>query len=115
MNRKLNPHDIAKLLDQSAAKLNQATVDGLTSARRAALQHQLIKHPAPVMAWLTEHGLVQHHSAQHHKLFNWGMAVLLVAMLFSAALYMQQSYEHDHSETDIAILTDDLPIDVYID
>jgi uncharacterized membrane protein YgdD (TMEM256/DUF423 family) len=115
MKHKLSPQDIAKLLDHSATKLQQGTLDGLLSARRTALQHQLTKHPAPVMAWLTEHGLIQHHSMQHHKAFNWGMAALLVAVLFSGALYMQQSYDHDHSDTDIAILTDDLPIDVYID
>jgi hypothetical protein len=117
MKRKLDPRGIGKLLDQSAANLKQETLDSLNSARRTALQRQLTMHPAPVLAWLTEHGLVQHHSLQHHKLFNWGMAALLAAILCSGALYLQTSYEHEHNDIDIdiAILTDDLPVEMYLD
>jgi hypothetical protein len=103
------------LLNRSAAQLDQGTLDKLQSARRFALQYQQKTQRAPVLAWLTEHGLVGHHSTTGHKTLNWGVATLLVLVLLGGALYLQQSYEHDHSDIDIAILTDDLPVDMYVD
>ena len=115
MNHKLKTHEIGKLLNRSAAQLDQGTLDKLQSARRAALQYQQKTHQAPVLAWLTQHGLVGHHSTAGHKTLNWGVATLFVLVLLGGALYLQQSYEHDHSDIDIAILTDELPVDMYVD
>lgn len=115
MNRKLNTHDIGRLLDRSVAQLDNSTLDKLQSARRTALQHQPVTKQAPVLAWLVQHGLIHHHPAQGHKALNIGLAALLAALLFSGALYWHQYYERDHSDIDIAILTDDLPVDMYVD
>jgi hypothetical protein len=115
MNRKLNTHDIGRLLDRSVAQLDKDILEKLQFARRTALQHQPVTKQAPVLAWLAQHGLIHHHSAHGHKALNFGLAALLAALLLSGALYWQQYYEHDHSDIDIAILTDDLPVDMYVD
>jgi non-ribosomal peptide synthetase component F len=115
MSMKLNTKEIKQLLNRSAAQLDNGTLDKLQSARRTALQYQQTEQQAPVLAWLTEHGVIHHHSAPFHKAYNLGMAALLLALLVGGALYWQQSYDHDHSDIDIAILTDDLPVDMYVD
>lgn len=115
MNRKLHTHEIGQLLNHSAAQLDENTLDKLQSARRTALQHQLTARQAPALAWLHQHGLIHPHPAHHHKALNFGLAVLLAIALLGGALYWQHSYEHDHSDIDIAILTDDLPVDMYVD
>jgi hypothetical protein len=115
MNQKLNTKEIGQLLDHAAARLDQETLDKLMAARRTALSHQQTAQQAPVLAWLSGHGLIHHGSSHSHKAFNWGVAALVAAVLFGGALYLQQSYEHDHSDIDIAILTDELPVDMYVD
>lgn len=115
MGIKLNINDVGKLLNHSTTQLDHGTLDKLQAARRTALQHQLTSRPAPVLAWLNEHGLIYHRSSHSHKSLNWGMAVLLVAVLLGGTLYWQHANEHDHADIDIAILTDDLPVDMYVD
>jgi hypothetical protein len=115
MNHKLNTHEIGKLLNRSAAQLDQGTLEKLLSARRNALQYQQTTQQAPAMTWLTQHGLVGHHSTIGHKTFNWGMATLLLLVLLGGTLYWQQQSSYEHADIDIAILTDDLPVDMYVD
>jgi hypothetical protein len=115
MGIKLNHKDIGRLLDRSTSNLNATTVDGLQAARRAALQHQQTKQPTLVYAWLNEHGIISHHASLQHKTLNWGLAALLVVVLISGFGYWQNTYENDHSELDIAILTDELPVHMYVD
>ncbi len=114
MNTKLNTREIRQLLNRSASQLDRETLDKLHAARRVALQHQHTEQQAPVLAWLTEHGVIHHGSTPYHRAYNFGVFVLLVAILFGGALYWQQAC-NDHDDIDIAILTDDLPIDVYLD
>jgi hypothetical protein len=114
MNTKLNTREIGQLLNRSAAQINKETLDKLHSARRTALKHQCTQQQAPVLAWLTEHGVIHHGSTPYHRIYNFGMAVLLVMILFGGALYWQQ-LSNDHSDIDIAILTDDLPVEMYVD
>jgi len=116
MGLKLNINDVGQLLNNSTTQLDYGTLDKLHTARRTALQYQQTRQPAPVLSWLNEHGLIHHHHGHHsHKALNFGMAVLLVAVLIGGVSYWQHSYEHDHSDIDIAILTDDLPVDMYVD
>ena len=114
MNTKLNTREIGQLLNRSTAQIDKNTADKLFAARRVALRHQQTAQLAPVQAWLTEHGLIHHGASHSHKAFNWGAAALLAAILFSGALYWQQQ-SYDHSDIDIAILTDDLPVDMFVD
>ena len=41
--------------------------------------------------------------------------MLLAASLFSGITYWQQAIDNDTGDVDIAILTDDLPIQYYVD
>lgn len=116
MNQKLKIREIGQLLDHSVARIDQGTSDKLLAARRAALQHQQITQQAPVLAWLTQHGLIHHHPGHPHKAFRLGVAALFAAiLLLGVSLYWQHVSEHDHADIDIAILTDDLPVDMYVD
>ena len=114
MNKTLKTREIGRLLDRSADLLDQTTLDKLQSARRTALKYQQKTQPAPVLAWLAEHGLIHHHSFGH-KYVGFGMAMLLAAVLFGGTAYWQYAGEHDHADIDIAILTDDLPVDMYVE
>ncbi len=113
MKTKINIRDIGPLLNDSTTRLDNDTLDKLRDARRTALQYQQTEQHVPVLAWLHQHGLIHMHSK--HKSHHWGMAALLAVILFSGVIYWQQVYEHDHSDIDIAILTDDLPVDMYVD
>ncbi len=114
MNIKLN--NVGHLLTRSAAQLDQHTLNKLQAARQNALQHQRTASHSSIPNWLGGNVLAQHHlHLPHSRAGNWGLAVLLVAILFGGSLYWQNVYEHDHAEIDIAILTDDLPVDMYVD
>lgn len=115
MRSKLNIRDIGQLLNRSTAQFDNNTLDKLRVARRNALQYQQTTQHMPVLAWLNQHGLIHNHSPHSHKAFNLGMVALLAALMLGGALYLQNSYEHDHSDIDISILTDDLPVDMYVD
>lgn len=115
MRHKLNIRDIGQLLNRSTAQFDNDTLDKLRVARRNALQYQQTTQQAPVSAWLSQHGLIYHHAPHGHKALSFGMAALLAVFLLSGVLYWHYSYEHDHSELDIAILTDELPVAMYVD
>ncbi len=115
MKKDLNRHSIKQLLDQSAARISPATLDKLQAARTRALEHHHAHRTAPALAWLGHFGS-HSHSSHMSKSFNWAVAVLFVACLIGGAAYWQNSTaEHDTSDVDIAILTDDLPLHAYVD
>ncbi len=115
-NKNLTTDSIRKLLNQSAHQLDDATLDSLRQARMRALERQRLAEEAPVLAWLSSHGL----KGGSHGFWSMPRAVLaltLTASLIGGIAYFQAANEHayDHSDIDIAILTDDLPVDAYID
>ena len=116
MNKTLNTKSIRQLLNRSSAQLDQPTLVQLRDARSQALARFDARSTATVFAWS---GFNPGNSGQttdsHYKLNNWGVVVLLAALLFSITTFMQHATEHDGSEVDIAILTDDLPIDIYVE
>jgi hypothetical protein len=112
MRTRLQKRDLGALLDRSTAQLDRDTLNRLRDARRMALQHQRTSQHVPVLAWLHEHGPAH---ASRHKSHHWGLVVLFAIILFSGIFYWQHAYEHDHSDIDTAILTDDLPVDMYVD
>lgn len=115
-NKNLPPDFIKPLLDHSAATLDDSTVDRLHAARNLALKrHRVLQH-SPVLAWLSHHGLWVGAPTTGHKKMTWAFALLLVACLVSSAAYLHHvNTDHDHSDLDIAILTDDLPVDAYVE
>ena len=115
MNQKFHPEQVKQLLNRSLAQLDQPTLARLRNAREKALVRYDAHRTAPAFAWAglwTDH----HHAAgSHHRSHYWAAAVLLVALIFSCTAYWQHANDHDVSDVDIAILTDDLPIEMYVD
>lgn len=102
---------IAKLLTHATQQLNTNTVDALRRARNIALERQLQKKP--VFALNTEHGA---HWLIPHSTHQWVAAVILfVAILFGGVHYWQHTQEHDIAHLDTAILTDDMPLEIFVD
>lgn len=114
MGLKLKIGEIGQLLDRSTRQIDSDTLQKLQVARRAALQQQRTHEHVGIFAWIGQHSPIHAHG-QHQRSFNWGVAVLFALILFSGAMYMHDAYEHDHSDLDIAILTDDLPVDMFVD
>lgn len=109
MTTKLDPKKIIQILNQSAYNLDQETLSALQRARAQALQKQstqvlqLAGH-----RWLSQ---LAHHTPQ-----QWFAASLLALALAVGAGYLWQDNHHQHTiELDEQILTDELPIEIFID
>lgn len=111
----LTPDSVKQALNQSVQRMDASIIADLRIARTRALDRHHALQQAPVLAWLNHHGLWSSAPSNTHKYQNWGVALVLLACLLSGMAYFQQSNEHDHSEIDIAILTDDLPVDAYVE
>lgn len=110
MKSDIDTNLIKELLNTSTTQLTPATLEKLRSARTRAVEHQRIRHSVPVLAWLGHHD-GRHDSFHIAKPYNWIIAALFVACLISgASLWHSYTTEHEISEVDFAILTDDLPI-----
>ena len=111
MTNELDPGKIAQLLTQGARQLDTATLSALADVRQHALKRQS-SVDAPVFAlnagrWT--HNLVPHSAQQ------WLVTGLLVAIFVFAAGYWHHAQDQQISELDVAILTDELPIEVFVD
>ncbi|OFZ68232.1 MAG: hypothetical protein A2V79_02850 [Betaproteobacteria bacterium RBG_16_56_24] len=109
MTNELDPGKIAQLLTQSARQLDAATLSALVNARHNALKRQTVH--SPVFALTTgrrTHGLIPRSARQ------WAATGLLAAMLIIGTGYWQHFKEQQISALDVAILTDDLPIEVLL-
>lgn len=106
---------IKNLLNTSTTQLEPATLESLRKARSRALEHQRTNHSVPVFAWLGHHD-GRHESFHISRPYNWIIAALFVACLISGASFWHSyTTEHEISEVDMAILTDDLPIHALLD
>ncbi len=111
----INTQQIKDLLGTSTRQLTPDTLDRLRMARTQALNKQRVRHTMPVLAWLGHHSGT-YDSSYLYKPMNWVAVILFAACLvIGASLWQSDSAEHEISEIDIAILTDDLPIHVYVD
>ncbi|MDD4913187.1 MAG: DUF3619 family protein [Sideroxydans sp.] len=116
MGIKLNTSEFRQHLNRSTTQLESETIDKLLSARRNALQAQnRYTQRAPVVAWLYEHGIIGHHSHNKRSALNLGLAALFAITIISGFTYWQSNQKHIQSNVDIAILTDELPVNMYVD
>ena len=101
MNTYLNTNTIRELLNRSAAQLDRKTVAGLNAAREQAL----LRH-APGKTGL-------HPMTPRRRMVAAFATVLVTVSLFGGIAYYWEQAQ-DNSEADLAILTDDMPVDVFV-
>ncbi|BCK88341.1 hypothetical protein MIZ01_2144 [Sideroxyarcus emersonii] len=111
MNTKLTTGEIGRLLDQSARQLDRRTLDQLVAARQHALQNQRVS----VSTWVSQNGMLHGRLQLSARALNWIIAAVVASLLVINVTYWSSLSERDHSDIDIAILTDDLPVDMYVD
>jgi len=115
MNEKLNTESVRQLLNRSSARIASPTLASLRAAREKALVRYDARSSVPAFAWATALVGSGNTAGPMRRHYYWASIILLAACLFSATNFMMHALEHDDSEVDVAILTDDLPIDVYVD
>jgi len=102
---------IAQLLTQAASQLDDDTVAALRRARDIALERQ--PQNRPVFLLSMEHGM---RWLMPHATHQWlALIILLAALLLGGLNYWQHLQENDLSHVDAAILSDDLPLEVFVD
>jgi hypothetical protein len=115
MTQSINPEKIAQLLTKSTQHLNKATLSALANSRENALQRQGARAPAFSLASHSAHtsarwgGRLISHATQ-----IWIATGLLAIVLLAGTSYWQHVQEQQNDDTDVAILTGDLPIDVFV-
>ncbi len=111
MNIKLTHKEIGRLLDRSADRLDRSTLNELHLARQHALQQQRVS----VTTWVSRNGLLHGHLQLSQRALNWIIAAVVASLLAINLTYWERMSDHDHSDIDIQILTDELPVDVFVD
>ncbi|MGO8756465.1 MAG: DUF3619 family protein [Gallionellaceae bacterium] len=115
MDDKLNPELIRQLLNCSLDRIDQSTLANLRSARLRALSHyEARRGTVPLFAWSDGHE-IWHALAHRHRVYYWIGAILLAASLFGGIAYWQQVRDDASIDEEISILTDDLPIQYFVD
>ncbi len=115
MISELNPGKIAQLLTKSTQQLDESTLSVLANARQNALKRQSVRAPVLTLTSASAHSSLRWADRLiPHSLQPWIAAVLLLAILFAGTSYWQHVQEQQIDETDVAILTGDLPIEVFV-
>lgn len=111
-SRDIAPERIARLLTRAVQQLDGNTVSALHRARNRALERQAVSQP--VFALSTGRNL---HWPVPHTARQWMAAAILLTVLAGTISYWHHAREQEanHHLLDIAILTDDLPMEVFID
>ncbi len=113
MNEKMNPDAIRRLLNRSAAELDQDTLAKLRDARELALRRAAERTDSPVRSWIRAHFHGNAFMWRHATAMRFATALMLIGLIGGAGYYWQQMYDNS-DESDIAILTDDMPINYYV-
>lgn len=108
-DQQFKPESIKPLLDRTASRLEQPVLARLKNAREEALAHQ--KAVSRAHAW----SLPGHYSLPAPQHSRWAMIALALCLIGGAVYWEQMTDEHQQAEIDIAILTDELPVDIYLD
>lgn len=104
----LNPQQLTKLLTRSTEQMDARILSSLSEVRTLALQKQ--RQTAPVFS-LSAAGHRAHHLMPHSPQ-QWVATGILIAALVAGIAGYWQSIQ---APLDLDILTDDLPIEVFVD
>ncbi len=106
----IDPKHIARLLTRAAEQLDDNTMAALHRARNRALERQA--STKPVFSLSTGHHI---HWPLPHAIPQWvGTAILLLTLVAGGISYWHHARE-EMSHLEVAILTDDLPMEVFVD
>jgi len=109
----LNHQQIAALLTRSAEQLDSDVVSSLRETRIKALQLQRTRAPFFSLHAIADHA---HKLLLPHSTSQWLVtAVLLASVAIGGTGYWHHAQDQKRSHLDIAILTSDLPMEVFID
>ncbi len=102
MSEYLNTNETRQLLNRSLGQLDQTTLASLRKAREEALA----RHAAGEEArWKF--------GPRRRVAVTWLATLLIMVSVFGGITYYWQQ-THDNGDTDVAILTDDMPVEVYV-
>jgi len=106
---------IVQRLDYGVESLDVGTRERLAAARKVALSHYR-ERPEPVFgfAWATS-ALSQRGGSQRLLGARYLIAVAALVLGLIGFAYWQTLQPNDFSDIDVRLLTDDLPIDAYLD
>jgi len=115
MSNQLDTGKIANLLTQSSRQLDAETTSALADVRRQALKNQRVRTQEAVLSsGRGTHDLVSH--SGHNWLFFGIVAAIFVFAVGYWQHFQEQQHQEQHiSSIDVAILTDDLPLEVFVD
>jgi Protein of unknown function (DUF3619) len=109
--RDIAPARVAQLLTSAARRLDGDTVAALRQARNVALERQSLCKRVSVLS--AGHSL---YWLKPHSTHQWVATVILfVSIIFGGVNYWQHAREIELGRLDAAILSDDMPLEVFVD
>lgn len=120
----MNQHDqqdqelaarIVRRLNEGAEGLDPSTRERLLGARKAALSHYR-EEPAPAWTAAWAGNVLSRFTERHVFGVRYLIPVLILVLGLASILYWQNSpVNNDIAEIDVELLTDELPINAYLD
>lgn len=110
MTDNLNPKRVGQLLTQATWQMDTRVLTALSQAREKALERQSVRAPVFTLAtgrWTHFLAPISNH--------QWISSGLLAIMLVIGMGYWHHVQEQQIADLDVSILTDDLPIEVFVD
>jgi hypothetical protein len=106
---------VVKALDRGAESLDAGTRERLATARRLALSRHR-ERPEPVwgLAWAVN-AISSRGTHRQHGTRYWLAACAFVLAIAGFAYWQATAPNGDFAEIDVNLLTDDLPINAYLD
>jgi len=109
----LNHQQIAALLTSGTEQLDGSVIASLRQAKTTALTKQAARAPIFTLDAITQHA---HSLMMPHSSGRWLVsAILLASFVVGGTGYWHHQQEHQNNHLDLAILIDDMPMDVFID
>ena len=116
MNIRLDTGKIAQLLTQSTRQLDAGTLSALACARQNALKVQAAEVPVFALSPSSAHSTTHWRDRlMPHSVQQWIISVLVLAILIVGTGLWHHAQEQQISDLDLAILTDDVPIEALVD
>lgn len=109
----LNHQQIAAILTAGTEQLDGDVATSLHQAKALALTKQRMRAPIFTLDAITQHA---HSLMMPHSTGRWLVtAVLLASFVVGGTGYWHHQQEHQKNHLDLAILIDDMPMEVFID